>query len=80
MKNPLKPLLDFLTITGGEALVLFVLTGVSVAGLVWGCSSMDAASWMNWKTILTNVPLLAGAGTLIVTFLVYIGFARHAVF
>ncbi len=73
MKNPLKPILDFLTITGGEALVLFVLTGVSIAGLVWGCSSMDAAAWMNLKAILTNIPLLVGAGTLLLTFLVYIG-------
>ncbi|MBQ6107568.1 MAG: hypothetical protein IJK97_05100, partial [Thermoguttaceae bacterium] len=73
MKNPLKPILDFLTITGGEALVLFVLTGVSIAGLVWGCSTMNAAAWMNWKAILTNIPLLVGAGTLLLTFLVYIG-------
>lgn len=73
MKNPLKPILDFLTITGGEALVLFILTGISVTGLVWGCSTMNAASWVNWKAILTNIPLLVGAGTLILTFLVYIG-------
>lgn len=73
MKNPLKPIFDFLTITGGEALVLFVLTGISVAGLVWGCTSMNAASWLNWKAVLGNIPLMVGAGTLVLTFLVYIG-------
>jgi len=73
MKNPLKPFFDFLTITGGEALVLFLLTGIGVAGLVWGSSSMTTADWLNWKILLTNIPLLLGAVTLVLTFLIYIG-------
>lgn len=72
MKNPLKPIFEVLSITGGEAVLLFLFTAAGTACAAWGLYELPRSEWVLTE-LYRDIPFLLGLGTLAVTFLLYLG-------
>lgn len=76
MKNPLKPVFDVLSISGGEACLLFLFTSAGSFCAVWGLMEFPREEWL-WPELSRNIPFVLGVGTLAVTFLIFLGCMRN---
>ncbi|MBE6427756.1 MAG: hypothetical protein E7028_04085 [Planctomycetaceae bacterium] len=90
MKNPLKQIFNYLTITSGQGIFLFFLGAVGIVPFIWGCCASGCREFLSpsfwtmtsilsfeWISSPQKISFLCGLAILLLTFALYLGMMRE---
>lgn len=91
MRNPLKPIFKYLTVTTGQGNFLFFLCAVGMGLLFWGLCGLESWSFLfpssgelesflsfRWISSSRNLSLIGGLAILLLAFVLYLGMTRES--